>query len=1277
MRPIAHALERAVIVAAALLAFERTASAQATLLQPNGTPIPAMPTAASFTANIANTLPPNDDGSSAAIALAAAFPQGFCFVNRPVTQMFVNNNGNVTLNAAVPTFTPIPFPITNNPMMAPWWADVDTRGAATAPENRIYWDLRLGRITATWYRVGYFNAQINRRNSFQIIIQSSAVDAGMNRADGNNYDIEYRYNDLTWYVGQASGGNATGTCDMFTPGGGCTPAQAGFDGGDLSSVVYLPNSRTPAILNLTTSSNVGSNGVWRFPVRNCGAPGCGNGTVDPGEECDDGNTVSRDGCSNTCRSERANGATCNVGTQCRSGNCIDGVCCDTACNGQCEACALPGRVGTCSAVTGTPVSPRTACTGSGACAGTCNGTNRTTCTNPTTCSVAGCLVGTCNAGNCTMLRPQCALPLVCEALSNTCIGCTSNAQCSAPTPLCDTMTARCVACRNNADCGGSTPVCEPTRRVCVACTTNANCSGATPICDTTSNTCVGCRTAADCSAPTPLCGPTRQCVQCTSNANCSGATRFCDLTSYRCVGCNSNADCGGTTPYCNASRTCVACRNSADCSGGTPICDGTTSTCRRCASNSECPSSQPICDTMSGACRGCASNSDCRAPTPVCDTMSGVCRGCNSSADCSAPTPVCEPSRRVCVNCATNADCSGSTPLCDPGTNTCVACRTSADCSGGTPVCEPTRRVCVGCVASTDCSGTTPICDLTANRCVNCRNDGDCSGMTPVCEPTRQQCVTCTNNMHCAGSTPICNTTTNVCRGCSPMSAAMDCPMAVAPFCSTMGSTSGTCVSTPPVVTNPMNGSSSTDTRPIVRGTAAPGATVRVYIDGVAVGDATADGSGNWSFALTSGLSGGMHTAAAANVSGTTVGPQGTSVSFTVTMCASSSECRGATPVCDGTSRLCRPCDPAMATDCSAPRPMCASSGANAGRCVATSVTITEPANGSMTGSRRPDIRGVGAPNSTVAILIDGMEVGRASTDADGNFTFTPTMDLNAGMHTIAGAPVTGGGADAGADGGTTGMPGASITFTITTCTTSAECGGGTPICDSTTRACRGCDPMREAMDCPSAMLPMCATMGANAGRCVVRPPVITSPVTGAVVTSKRPMISGTGTPGEIVVITVNGAEVGRATVDAMGNWTFTPDRDLPSGMVTVGAAQVDAMGMVQPPASTVVITVPECLTSMDCAAGRTCDVSMGRCVVSMGDAGTDGAADGGSDASVRDGSAGDASMDASTGIGVLSGDGLCGCRAPGRSRNEGSSAVLLTLGGLALALSTRRRAAR
>jgi cysteine-rich repeat protein len=34
-----------------------------------------------------------------------------------------------------------------------------------------------------------------------------------------------------------------------------------------------------------------------------GAPPCGNGTLDPGEGCDDGNVAATDGCSNTCMLE--------------------------------------------------------------------------------------------------------------------------------------------------------------------------------------------------------------------------------------------------------------------------------------------------------------------------------------------------------------------------------------------------------------------------------------------------------------------------------------------------------------------------------------------------------------------------------------------------------------------------------------------------------------------------------------------------------------------------------------------------------------------------------------------------------------------------------------------------------------------------------------------------------------------------------------------------------------------------------------------------------------
>jgi uncharacterized protein (TIGR03382 family) len=40
---------------------------------------------------------------------------------------------------------------------------------------------------------------------------------------------------------------------------------------------------------------------------------CGNGIVDPGETCDDGNTKAGDGCSPSCQDEKPSGGCCGAG----------------------------------------------------------------------------------------------------------------------------------------------------------------------------------------------------------------------------------------------------------------------------------------------------------------------------------------------------------------------------------------------------------------------------------------------------------------------------------------------------------------------------------------------------------------------------------------------------------------------------------------------------------------------------------------------------------------------------------------------------------------------------------------------------------------------------------------------------------------------------------------------------------------------------------------------------------------------------------------------------
>jgi large repetitive protein len=96
---------------------------------------------------------------------------------------------------------------------------------------------------------------------------------------------------------------------------------------------------------------------------------------------------------------------------------------------------------------------------------------------------------------------------------------------------------------------------------------------------------------------------------------------------------------------------------------------------------------------------------------------------------------------------------------------------------------------------------------------------------------------------------------------------------AVSPVSNTNNFTIDTVAPAAPVVTAPANGSSTTNTKPPISGTAEAGSTVKVYVDGILIGTTTADGSGNWSYTPSTDLTYGAHavnataTDAAGNVS--------------------------------------------------------------------------------------------------------------------------------------------------------------------------------------------------------------------------------------------------------------------------------------------------------------------------------------------------------------------------------------------------------------------------
>jgi hypothetical protein len=172
-----------------------------------------------------NTLPPNDDGSTGLVNI------GFTvnFFGLVQNNLHVNNNGNVTFDSALSTFTPFALTATSRQIIAPFFADVDTRSAG---DPVTYGAGTVGGRNAfgvNWVNVDYFssNAAHVNRNSFQLImIDRSDIAAG-------DFDFWFNYDLIQWETGTASGGNANGR------GGNC--ARVGYANGGAESY-ELPGS---------------------------------------------------------------------------------------------------------------------------------------------------------------------------------------------------------------------------------------------------------------------------------------------------------------------------------------------------------------------------------------------------------------------------------------------------------------------------------------------------------------------------------------------------------------------------------------------------------------------------------------------------------------------------------------------------------------------------------------------------------------------------------------------------------------------------------------------------------------------------------------------------------------------------------------------------------------------------------------------------------------------------------------------------------------------------
>jgi hypothetical protein len=397
----------------------------------------------------------------------------------------------------------------------------------------------------------------------------------------------------------------------------------------------------------------------------------------------------------TCQLAIANGQTCTRDRLCSSGHCADGYCCDQVCNGACDACNLPNKLGAC-----TPLADGSA--GSPSCTPyLCNGIDQIC---PTACSGdADCVTGTfCNAGACTATLANGA-------------SCLRTRQCTS---------GNCVDgyCCDTA-CGGSCDECASNPGTCTIMPAG---SAGVPAC-----------------APFLCGGTSASCATtCSSNSDCA-ASSYCQ--NGVCFGLKANSS------TCAADSECF----SGFCTDGF-CCDARCSDliCGSCSAIPGRCSAAPEGTAPRGAPNGCG-NYACNGQQQSCPNPPA----CTQDLDCVSPNVCafgsCVPKLTQSSPCQSDGQCMSNHCIdhvcCDTGClGACFAC----NLAGTVGTCT---QVQAGRDPRNACGGTGP-CKATCNGSGLCAFPGmstscgpaSCAGLT-----TEHRASTCDGAGACVDNGPL------------------------------------------------------------------------------------------------------------------------------------------------------------------------------------------------------------------------------------------------------------------------------------------------------------------------------------------------------------------------------------------------------------------------------------------------------------------------------------------------------------------------------------------
>jgi hypothetical protein len=209
-------------------------------------PAPASPILAGFNSNsLGNT----DDGSVGPVSLGFTVNFGGAF-----SSVYINNNGNLTFGSSLSAYTPFPLSAAATPIIAPFFADVDTRltNSVTYGSGTVDGHAAFG---VNWPGVGAYNQHTTPLNDFQaVLIDRHDTGAG-------NFDIEFNYGSIGWDTGDLSNVSArVGYAD-----GSGSPGSSFELPGSAVSGAFLDGGPN-ALISGSQGSNVP--GRYLFAIRN-------------------------------------------------------------------------------------------------------------------------------------------------------------------------------------------------------------------------------------------------------------------------------------------------------------------------------------------------------------------------------------------------------------------------------------------------------------------------------------------------------------------------------------------------------------------------------------------------------------------------------------------------------------------------------------------------------------------------------------------------------------------------------------------------------------------------------------------------------------------------------------------------------------------------------------------------------------------------------------------------------------------------------------------------